>query len=133
MEQSITRKPDYRDLDLNFEKHPATGDVSKLIGAEAIKRSIRNLVLTHFYERKFQHSIGSNVTKLLFENINPMTANFLENAISEVIYNYEPRANLLEVSVTQMPDQNQYEASVVFKIRGLTTPVTFSLFLKRIR
>ena len=92
MVQKVTRKRDWADLDLDFIAHPTTGDVVKKTGVDAIKRSIRNLVLTNFYDRKFRSYIGSNAQKVLFENINPFTATFLKDAITEVITNFEPRA-----------------------------------------
>ena len=79
--------------------HPTTGDVMKKTGVDAIKRSIRNLILTNFYDRPFRSYIGSNAQKLLFENANPLTANFLKDAIQEVITNYEPRVKVNDIRV----------------------------------
>ncbi|NDB58227.1 hypothetical protein EB001_07260, partial [bacterium] len=59
--QSVNREPDYRDLDLDFFAHPTTKDVQKKTGTEAIKRSVRNLIFTNFYDRPFQSYIGSDV------------------------------------------------------------------------
>lgn len=133
MVQNVTKKSDWKDLDLNFGRHPATGDVSKVTGIEAIKRSIRNLVLTNFYERPFRSHIGSNAQKLLFENISPLTATFLENAIREVITNFEPRGQVVGVKVKQVPDENGYAAGIIFKPVNLPEPVIITLFLERIR
>jgi phage baseplate assembly protein W len=133
MVQNVTRITDWKDLDLNFGRHPVTGDVSKLKGVEAIKRSIRNCVLYHFYEKPFNPSFGSNATKLLFENINPMTATFLENAIRETIRNFEPRGEVLGVKVIQKPDENGYEAGIAFKPVNLPEPLLVTIFLERIR
>jgi phage baseplate assembly protein W len=129
----VTRQPDYRDLDLSFEAHPVTGDVSKKVGAEALKRSVKTLVLTNFYERKFRHSIGSNATRMLFENVNPITATFLQNAIAEVIRNFEPRVTLLDVLVSVDADGNGYNAAVVFQVNNIAYPITTQFFLERIR
>jgi phage baseplate assembly protein W len=125
----VTREPDYRDLDLSFAAHPVTGDVSKKIGAEAIKRAVKTLVLTNFYERKFRHNIGSNARRMLFENVNPLTATFLQNAIVEVIRNFETRVTLLDVLVNVDEDGNGYNATVVFLINNMTA----QFFLERIR
>ena len=67
----ISRTPDYSDLDLDFIPHRTTKDVLVKTGADAIKRSVRNLVLTNFYEKPFRPGIGSNAVKLLFDNITP--------------------------------------------------------------
>jgi len=133
VQQKVTRINDWKDLDLNFTKHPATGDVSKVSGVEAIKRSIRNLVLSNFYERPFRPHIGSNAHKLLFDNINSMTATFLENSIREVISNFEPRASVIGVKVKQVPDQNGYQAAIAFQPVNLPEPLFITLFLERIR
>lgn len=138
MKQNITRKPDYSDLDLDFLPHPTTGDVIKKTGIEAIKRSIRNLVLTNFYDRVFRPGIGSNAQKLLFDNISPLTANFLRDAIIEVIENFEPRVRLAMddfrgVIVNVDPENNGYNASIKFIIINRGEPATINLFLERIR
>jgi len=134
--QKTNRELDYSDLDLDFIAHPTTGDVVKKKGEEAVKRSIRNLVLTNFYDRKFRHGIGSNATRLLFENITPMTTIHLRNAIIEVINNFEPRARLADSnSVQVIPDidGNGYTATIEFYLINRMEPVVFDLFLERIR
>jgi phage baseplate assembly protein W len=136
--QKITRKFDYTDLDLDFLRHPTTGDIVKKTGIEAIKRSIRNLILTNFYDRKFRSYIGSNATKILFDNINIFTATFLKDAIVEVITNFEPRVKLHEdssegVVVNVNPDNNGYDVTISFTIINTGAPATISMFLERIR
>lgn len=136
--QRVTRKYDYSDLDLDFIPHPITGDVVKKTGFEAIKRSVRNLVLTNFYDRKFRSSIGSNAQKILFDNINPFTAIFLKDAIIEVITNFEPRIKLAEdedhgVIVSVHPDDNGYVARITFSIVNTGQPAVINLFLERLR
>lgn len=138
MRQGITRRPDYSDLDLDFIAHPTTKDIVKKTGVDAVKRSIRNLVLTNFYDRPFQPGIGSNAQRLLFDNISPLTANFLQNAIIEVIDNFEPRVQLMMdgnrgVLVTVDPDNNGYNVQLTFTMINRTEPVTINLFLERIR
>lgn len=133
-----TRKKDWVDIDLDFIAHPTTGDIVKKTGPEAVKRSIRNLVLTNFYEKKFRHGIGSSVQKMLFENINPMTATFLKNAVVEVITNFEPRAELYEdisrgVVVKEDIDGQGYIVTISFKMRNSGAPVVVDLFLERVR
>jgi phage baseplate assembly protein W len=131
--QKITRKNDYSDLDLDFGANPITGDISKKIGEDSIARSIRNLIFLNFYEKPFQPSVGSNAIKLLFENINVMTANLLRDSIIQVIQNYEPRASLIEVNVTSKPDENAYQAKIIFRPINKKEPYTMSVLLERIR
>lgn len=130
---TINRRPDYSDLNLDFMAHPTTGDVMKLTGDEAIKRSIRNLVLTNFYDRPFRSYIGSNAAKLLFENANALTANFLKDAIREVVGNYEPRVSIRDISVFVDNDNNGYIATIVYSVVNRLDPLTTVIFLERIR
>lgn len=138
MAQNITRKHNWSDLDLDFIKHPTTKDVVKKTGLDAIRRSVRNLVLTNFYERKFRHYIGSNAQRLLFENINPLTTIFIKDAIIEVITNFEPRVALFEdenkgVEVEVDPDGNGYRVHISFIEVNTNQPAEISLLLERIR
>lgn len=128
-----SRQPDYSDLDLDFLPHPTTGDVLIKTGADAIKRSVRNLILTNFYEKPFRPGIGSSALKLLFDNVNPLTANFLKNAIIEVIKNYEPRVEIYDVFVNFDVDNNGYNVRLQYVILNRNEPVTTTIFLERIR
>ena len=130
---AISRKYDYSDLDLDFIAHPSTGDVMKKTGNEAIKRSVRNLILTNFYDRPFRPFIGSNAQKILFDNANPLTAGFLKNAIKEVIDNFEPRVKLVQVDVRFDLDNNGYAVRMLFVVLNTNEPVVTTLFLERIR
>lgn len=127
------RLPDYADLDLDFNRKPGSKDVTKKIGDEAVKRSIRNLILTNFYDRPFQPRIGSSVQKLLFENFTDITAILISNAIKEVINNFEPRVTVLGVDVIPSPDDNAFTANITFTIRNRAEPFVIDVFLERIR
>lgn len=129
----ISRQYDYSDLDLDFLAHPTTKDVMRKTGIEAVKRSVRNLILTNFYDRPFRPWIGSNAQKLLFENANPLTAGFLRDAIVEVLTNYEPRVVVQNVEVTFDIDNNGYSAKIFFVVLNSNEPVVTTIFLERIR
>jgi phage baseplate assembly protein W len=129
----ISRTPDYSDLDLDFIAHPTTKDVVVKTGADAIKRSVRNLILTNFYEKPFRPGIGSSAVKLLFDNMSPLVSSFLENAIREVIQNYEPRVEVLGVRVAMDYDNNGYNARIDFVVLNRNEPATITIFLERVR
>lgn len=136
--QKIVRNPDYSDLDLDFIPHPTTRDVVKKRGVDAIKRSVRNLILTNFYDRPFRSYVGSNAQKILFDNINPLTANFLKDAIIQTIVNFEPRVQLIEdsdrgVRVTVDADNNGYNVRIAFIIVNRGEPAIINIFLERLR
>ena len=123
----------FSDLNLNFTKNPATKDVARLTDVEAVKRSVRNLVLTNRFERPFHPEIGSSVRELLFENISPLTAVLLKDRIAEVINNFEPRAGLVDVNVNDQPDRNEYVVTVSFYVLNSPEPTDVTVYLQRLR
>lgn len=123
----------YSDLDLTFTRHPVKNDVVLSVDDQAVIRSIRNLVLTNHFERPFHPEIGSNVRKMLFEPISPLTANYLQREIEDTIKNFEPRAKLQQVVVQIEPDHNYYTAIISFFIINRTEPTTLNFVLQRLR
>ena len=130
---TISRQPDYSDLDLDFKINPITGDINKKKGTDAVKRSLRNLIFTNYYERLFKSEIGSDVPALLFDNVDVMTATFIEDAIIRLINNFEPRVRLTSVTVSADYDNNGFGVQMEYVIVNTETPATFNLFLERIR
>lgn len=124
---------DWSDLDLDFIRATATNDVQRKRGPEAVKRSIRNLILTSHFERPFRSFIGSNIRKMLFDNINELTAIYVRDMVVQCITNFEPRANLLDVRVKVSADENGYDVDIVFKVKNLPDPIILTIFLERIR
>jgi phage baseplate assembly protein W len=133
MTNKIARNKDYSDLDLDFLPHPTTKDVMRKTGIDSVKRSVRNLILTNFYDRPFRPYIGSNVQKLLFENANPLVEGFLRDAIKEVIENFEPRVLVKKVDALFDYDNNGYNVRIYFIVLNSSEPVVTTLFLERIR
>lgn len=124
----------YRDLDLFFSKNQGNGDVNKITGVEAVKRSIRNLVLLNFYEKPFNPEIGSDVRYLLFENMSPLTSVVLAEAIEDVIEDFEPRARLVSVRAFPNLDRNEYEVTIEFFVVNTPTElVDMTVFLEVLR
>lgn len=133
LEQLVNRSPDYSDLDLDFFKHPTTKDVSMKIGTEAIKRSVRNLIMTNFYDRPFQSYIGSDVRALLFENADAFTAVRLQQAIESCLANFEKRVKVQKVVVSEDIDNHGYNVRIEYIILNKEQPVVQTIFLERIR
>ena len=121
------------DLDLDFKSHPSTGDISKKLNEEAIKRSVRNLVLTNTYDRPFHPEFSSGVRGLLFENITPITAQLIGNRIRDVIVAHEPRVDLIDVSVDPELDNNHYGVSILFRLKNTQREFGLDMVLQRIR
>ena len=130
---AITRDPNYSDLDLDFFANPSTGDVVKKNGVDAIKRSVRNLILTNYYERPFRSYLGSDVPRYLFDLADPITLVFMKKAIEDVINNFEPRVKLQNVVINNNIDNNGFDVRIEYIILNRELPVTVSYFLERIR
>jgi phage baseplate assembly protein W len=124
---------EYKDLDLNFTVHPVKKDINKWTGELAVINSLKNLILLNHYEKPFQPDIGSNVRKLLFENMDIITATALEREIEQVIRNFEPRVNLVATNVLPDFDNNAFSVSLQFNILNRTEPVSVSFKLERLR
>ena len=124
----------YKDLDLFFDKKNVSKDITKLTDIAAVKRSIRNLVLTNHYEKPFHPEIGSGVRDVLFENMTPITAHILTKKIEMVIENFEPRARLINVRASPNLDRNEYECTISFYVVNTPTElVDLTVFLERLR
>ena len=123
----------WADLDLDFTAHPVTKDIVLKKDVEAVKRSIRNLILTNKYDRPFQPNIDGGVTRHLFELSTPHTIHNIESAIKNCIYNYEPRAEVINVFVAGDLDNNGFNVSLTFRVINTPDPVTVELFLERLR
>ena len=109
----------YKDLNLNFTANPVTKDVTTVTDVIAVKRSVRNLLLTNHYDRPFHPELGSNVQALLFENFGPITGNQLSRQIEEIIGNYEPRARVETVECYPVPNTNTYDVRIYFYVENL--------------
>ena len=123
----------YSDLNLNFTKNPATKDVARLTDVEAVKRSVRNLILTNRYERPFHPEIGANIRALLFENMTPVTEQLLTQQIEQTIDTYEPRAKLSQVVVQGDLDRNEYLTTIKFNVVNVPGEIILTEFLQRLR
>tara|TARA_E500000331_G_scaffold163578_1_gene158599 strand:- start:1907 stop:2332 length:426 start_codon:yes stop_codon:yes gene_type:complete len=123
----------FRDIDLDFDRNAVTNDVNVVENVIAIKRSVRNLVQTNFYERPFQPELGCGIRELLFEPFTPMTKVFLQRKIEEVLINYEPRIQLQNVAVDDDQDNNRLVVDIYFYIVGVSGPQVVQTFLQRVR
>ena len=107
---------EYVDLDLFFGRKSSNSDIQDLTNVKAVKRSIRNLILTNHFEKPFHPEIGSGVRDMLFENMTPVTAHILARKIEDVILNFEPRARLVGVRAEPILDRKNISERVIQKI-----------------
>lgn len=123
----------FSDLDFNFIPHPVSGDINTLKDSEAVKRSIRNLMLTGTYERAFRPNLGGNLKQLLFEPISPLTQMSIQVLISDIIRIYEPRVAVLDLQVSVDPDETGYNVYLVFAVNDTSEISSVDIFLERLR
>ena len=123
----------FRDLNMLFQAHPATHDVTTKVDAATIKQSIRNLVLTMNYERPFHPEKGCQMYGLLFENVDIISLQIAKQSIINVLTTYEPRANLIEVVLEDMSYKNAVNVSIYFTIVNSDVVEEVSIYVDRLR
>ena len=110
----------FKDISLSFKKHPVTNDVTVLRNEDAIKKSVINLTRTRINERFFNELIGTSIGDSLFENMNSGIESALEEEITSLLSNYEPRIELNSVYVTANQDSNEMSVQIDYNIVGLS-------------
>ena len=139
----------WADLDLDFTKHPVTKDITRKLNVEAVKRSVRNLIQTNRYDKKFHPEVDGGVTRHLFGLATAATKHDIGQAIMTCLQNYEPRVIVDRVNVRGNDDElghmqsdvrvqgnidtNGFNVSIFFRIVNSPEPIEVSLFLERIR
>ena len=123
----------YKDLGLSFIPHPVTKNVAVLKNENAVKRAIRNLILTNQGEQFFNELYGGNITSLLFENFSPITVMEIKASIIDTVQVYEPRATILDVDVIAQPDSNSIKINIVFQINDSPNSSTLTFTVERVR
>jgi len=123
----------YSDLQTSFAIHPNKKDVTRLFNEDAVKRSIRNIILTNKGEKLMDPQFGSNINALLFEQMTPASEDILKHYVISAIENHEPRAKVLGVIVSALYDMNAYGVTVVFNTINTKEPITMELLINRVR
>ena len=123
----------FKDLNLDFQQNTATKDIQKITAVEAVKRSVKNLINTNHYEKPFHPEIGSNLRGMLFELMTPQMNHVISKQIENLIKNYEPRCNLVEVFAQPMFERNGYSVQISFYVQNYPDPVVVESFLERLR
>lgn len=123
----------YSDLDLTFNRQPVSGDVSMVFDNRSVINAVKHLLMTNFYERPWQPSLGSNITSLLFEPIEKESESIIKQEIYNTINNFEPRVSIDYINVSANEEQNGYDITLSFFIGNNTQPTEISVFLERNR
>ena len=112
----------FKDISMSFQSNPLNNDLIALKNVNAIARSVRNIILTTPGEKFFDPDFGSNVSKLLFENVDDITASQIQEEIEFSINNYEPRVKLLSVEVNPDFDNNLFDTIITYEVVGADVP-----------
>lgn len=126
------RRIDYVDLDLTFNKRPS-GDLYKKKDAASVKQAVKSILLTNHYEKPFNPFFGSNLRGMLFELADPDTESEVRNNIKLAIERFEPRAEIIDIRVTSLPDQHDIKVTLVFKVVNTEETIEFTTNLSRLR
>ena len=131
--QSEIEQEIYRDIPMSFNVHPVTCNMKLVANAESIKQSVKNIVLTNFYERPYQPELGGDVLAQLFENMSPITEYNVTQNIRQALENNEPRAIVEDIITTPVEDQNTLRVTIKFSVRNIPEPIEVDVLLERIR
>lgn len=121
------------DLDINFDRNLLSGDVSVRRDEEAIKRSLKNLILLKRSEKPFHPEIHSGVQDMLFDLVDPLSIVEAKKRISDMIRNYEPRVNTAIIDMADVIDRNEVRITIHFTIKDIQQVFSTTLALQRLR
>ena len=132
-ENPIKTPPTYSDFSASFSRNVITNDVVRLNDIDAVKRSVKNLIVTDKYERLLDPELGAGISELLFEQMTPLTTVALRETIIQTLNQYEPRINIDTIDVTPDYDRNSYFISIAFSLVRNEQAGTVEFLLNRIR
>jgi phage baseplate assembly protein W len=127
-----TRTKVYKDIDLTFANKPS-GEIFKKESAAAVKQSVKNLMLTNYFEKPFQPLFGGNLRELLFDLADEDAEEDIEERVKNAIGTFEPRAQALNVTAIATPDRNSIRVTVEFRVINTQETVTVTTVLARLR
>jgi phage baseplate assembly protein W len=131
---TITKKEKrYSDLAMGFTMSPVTGNLAMVYDEQSVKQAIKTLILTRPGEKFYNKDYGTKVNDMLFDMIDPITAENIKMSIEEAIRNYEPRVETLQVQVTGDDINLQYVINIFFRIINIPEIQTMDIILKRVR
>lgn len=127
-----SRQREYKDFDLSFAVK-SSGELYTKRDAAAVKQSVKNLVLTNYFEKPFNPYFGANLTDMLFELADLDTTANMDRRLRDVIETYEPRALVQNIDVNLQPDNNSLRVTITFQVVNSTEIVTFTTVVSRLR
>lgn len=123
----------FSDFTTDLSAHPVTAELARLTNEQAVKRSIRNIILTNKRERLFDPEFGCDLSRLLFEPMTTSTSDSIKHTINDAIIKHEPRVRLSDIQVIADEMNHMYRVNIVFLILNAKEPTGMTVTLKRIR
>lgn len=123
----------YSDLSIDFIRHPNTKDVTKKTDANAVKQSVKNLIMMDLAGKPFHPEITFGLKAFLFENFTPLVVAGFRRRIDEIIRTYEPRVNVLDLQLEENLDENQLIMTLWFSVINIPKPLELTLYIERVR
>ena len=118
--QNVAETKLYADIEFRFKPHTVTGDVTIKYDTDAIRRAVRNIVLTNFYERPFKPSLGSSLRNQLFELNTDRKVRRLAKRVQKIIEDFEPRVENVKVLLGDVSDRNEMNVTIFYNIKNST-------------
>ena len=123
----------FSDLDADLTQNPVTNDVSKIYDDNAIRRSLKSLILCNHYDHPFHPEIYSPINELLFQNFTLDVSNILQRLLTDLINTYEPRVHIDNIEITQAEEQHSLNAVITYRTMNNPNPITYTVLLQRLR
>lgn len=130
---TTSARRDYKDVSLTFGKNPVTHDVLTVVNEDSVKRALKLLIMTRTGEAPFFPNYGSRLHTILFEPVDPITSVLIQHELRDTIQAFEPRVQIVDLSVTPTPDELGYDVNLTFAVVNQSQPVTLVLYLSRLR
>ena len=121
----------YSDFDINFVAHPISGDIAIKRDSDAIKRSVRNIILTNHYERPFKPNFGANIRRLLFENIGVGITNKTAKKIAKALMILDPRISNVRFDIQNIG--NEMKVTIYYRIVNTERQQDIEFTISRVR
>lgn len=129
-----SKKDQYVDIDLKLSLNPVTRDIVKKKDVSAINQSLRNLMLTNFFDRPFDPSFGGNMYKTLFEPADEISLINMSKDIQDIITNKEKRIIVLDVNVElDVKDENTLIITIVYTLPAFEGQISTAFSIERVR
>lgn len=127
---------DIKDLNTDFSINPLSGDVSIKKGLDAVKQSLKNLIMMKRFDKPFDPNLDVGLDELLFENLpSDVFSVLINDKINYIIGRYEPRITVKKIEVQDLSDQNMVQIDILFTLKNQTNEQVQNLqvFFERVR